>query len=275
MKIQNNYKYSFYKVLSTQLSTMKTILIIMTFYLFTAGIPFAASCQPYEGAGFTFSYATGKGNWENFDAVLQEHRNTFTYFTDNGDLSENKYGLSFGFFVVEDKKFVQAYLGGIKATAWSCGFAPTGYDVCETYVVKSEYLNATFVYFLFNRPWIRLGVSAGPSFNFVRAKSSSAYEPSVKAKEGKFLMIIGGSEVTELEKYFFLGADFSIPIAFGKKFTFGIEPYYTLPFWKVNAMKMRDIMMPNSTPQFEEDVYKGWMSYGGIRFNIGIGGIQL
>ena len=254
---------------------MKTILSISGLCLLLAGSPIVAYSQPFEGAGFTFSYITGKGNWENFDSVLHESRSAFPYFTDNGDLSEKKYGLSFGFFVVEDRKFVQGYLGGIKATAWSCGFAPTGYDVCETYLVKSEYLNATFGYFLINRPWIRLGVSAGPSFNFVRAKSTSAFEPSEKAKEGKFLMIIGGSEVTELEKYFFLGANFSIPFAFGKKFTFGLEPYYTLPFWKVNAMKMRDIMIPNSTPQYEEDVYKGWMSYAGIRFNIGIGGIQL
>ena len=254
---------------------MKTFLNSVITLVLISGIPLITSAQPYEGAGFTFSYTSGKGDWENFNTVLNEYRNAYPYFTDNGDLSDKKYGLSFGFFVVDEKKFFQGYLGGIKATAWSCGFAPTGNDVCETYVVKSEYLNANVGYFLINRPWFRLGVSAGPSFNFVRAKSSTAFEPSEKAKEGKFFMIIGGSEVTELEKYFFLGADFSIPFAFGKKFTFGLEPYFTLPFWQVNAMKMRDIMMPNSTPQFEDDVYKGWMSYAGIRFNIGIGGFQM
>lgn len=76
---------------------MKPILNSVITLVLISGIPLITSAQPYEGAGFTFSYTSGKGDWENFNTVLNEYRNAYPYFTDNGDLSENKYGLSFGF----------------------------------------------------------------------------------------------------------------------------------------------------------------------------------
>lgn len=233
-----------------------------------------ATAQSYEGTAIIFGYNTGSGNWENFNNVLEEYRTIYPYFTDNDNLSDRKQGFVFGFNIVEGKKFFDASMGGMKATAWSCGFAPTGNDVCETYLVKSEFINGGMGWYLFNTPYIRLGAGAALSLNFVRAKSTTASHPNEKAKEYEFIVLIGGSEVKLLEKYFFTGLNLNVPFAIGKKFAFGITPYYTIPFWKVNALTMRNTMMPNSTPQ-EKEVYKGWMAYGGIRFNISLGGFDM
>lgn len=105
--------------------------------LFFYCIDYHAKAQSFEGTSLIFGYNVGSGNWENFNNVLDEYRTIYPYFTDNENLSNKKQGFVFGFNIVEEKKFADVYLGGMKATAWSCGFAPTGSDVCETYLVKS------------------------------------------------------------------------------------------------------------------------------------------
>ncbi len=255
------------------MNTYRTLLI---FFLFFPCPISGLSAQSHEGTALTFGYNTGYGNWENFNTVLHEYRSQYTYFTDNGDLSDPKKGFTFGFNIVgENKQFMDACMGGMKASAWSCGFAPTGSDVCETYLIKSEFINLSAGWYLFNRPFMRIGAAAGLSLNFVHVKSSSASAVNEKAKEEKYLVMIGGSEVTQLDKGFFTGAVFNVPVAFGNKFAFGITPYYTLPFWKVNASEMRDTMMPNSVPQQEVSAYKGWMAYGGLRFTLSLGGFSI
>lgn len=255
---------------------MKANLHFIWVALICCCLPYGTRAQSYEGTSFTFGYNAGRGNWANFNNVLNEYRSRYPYFTDNDDLSQKKQGFIFGFNIVENKKrFIDASIGGIKSTAWSCGHAPTGNDVCETYLVKSEYMNLEAGRYLFNKPGIRLGFGVGLSLNFVRVKSSSASQPNKRAKEYKYLVMIGGSEINNLQSSVFAGAHFTVPFAFGKKYAFGVAPFFTLPFWMVNTKTMRRMMMPNSNPLLLAGDYKGWMSYWGLRFTFSIGGVSL
>ena len=258
------------------LYNMKSKSLFIFRVLLFCCMSFGAAAQSYEGTAYTFGYNVSGGNLENFNNVLNESRTRYPYFTDNSDFSNKKQGFSFGVNIVEENtKFIDGSIGGINASAWSCGHAPTGMDVCETYLVKSRYINLSVGRYFFNKPGIRFGSSIGLSLNFVSVKSSSASRANERAKADKYVFIIGGSEVSHLQNSFFTGLDCAFPFAIGKKYAFGLAPYFTLPFWRVNSKNMRRVMMPNSSPLLDPAAYKGWMAYAGLRFTMSIGEVKL
>lgn len=230
----------------------------------------AAFAQVQSGPSMTIDYTVAAGKWTPYEHVLTEYFKAFPYMTDTSNLAENKKGFSVGFTTTEDKMLAGFRIGSIRSFAWGDGISPQNEQWAEVFLVKSNSTDLFGGFFFIHGTWFRMGLTAGISYNVVKMKVQRSVDLLAKVKEGKFMYVNPGNAQNR-KNTIFCAIKLGLPIAIGRRHALCIEPYFAIPLWKVNTGEIRSQMIPNSTPAYDKDHYKGKLPYGGVRFSFCLG----